>query len=221
MLTVNTLVADRQSLFCEGLKCVLATHPIYSINVSHVVSSSEEVLNLLGNEQIDCVILDLNLDVIDGFELISQIRKSYKQVKLLVLTAYNDHNCVKEAMKSGADGYMLKSNDKVELFNAISTILEERTYLGTGVFATPRNTYKSTKEIKPKFEDRFMIKRKLTKRENEVLGLITQAKNNKEIAKELFISDQTVGVHRKNIMKKLGVRNTVNLIKYAFENQLV
>jgi DNA-binding NarL/FixJ family response regulator len=66
-----------------------------------------------------------------------------------------------------------------------------------------------------------VIKQKLTSREHEVLELITQAKNNKEIAKELFISDQTVGVHRKNIMRKLGVRNTINLIKFALENQLV
>ena len=66
-----------------------------------------------------------------------------------------------------------------------------------------------------------MIKRKLTSREQEVLALITQAKNNKEIADELYISDQTVGVHRKNIMRKLGVRNTVNLVKFALENQLV
>ncbi|MEZ5048800.1 MAG: response regulator transcription factor [Saprospiraceae bacterium] len=72
-----------------------------------------------------------------------------------------------------------------------------------------------------KYEDKFQLRQKLTRREKEILSLITQAKSNKEIAKELFISYQTVGVHRKNIMRKLGVRSTVNLIRYAIDHDLV
>ena len=99
--------------------------------------------------------------------------------------------------------------------------MEDKTYIAPGLHITPPNGKRLSKGKKSIYEDRFVIKQKLTPREQEVLELITEAKNNKEIAKELFISDQTVGVHRKNIMRKLGVKNTINLIKFAFENQLV
>jgi len=94
------------------------------------------------------------------------------------------------------------------------------TFLATGLEITPKKNGMSSTAPQP-FEDRFLLRKKLTKREQEVLELITKALNNKEIASQLYISDQTVGVHRKNIMRKLGVRNTVNLIKFAIDHQLV
>ena len=99
------------------------------------------------------------------------------------------------------------------------------TFLGEGLSVSPpANSFKKGFSLERKFgfyEDRFQIKQKLTKRESEILKLIIQAKNNKEIGDELYISDQTVGVHRKNIMRKLGVRSTMSLIKFAIENQIV
>ena len=94
------------------------------------------------------------------------------------------------------------------------------TFLASGLNITPKkNGVRKVEENN--FEDRFLLKKKLTKREQEVLELITKALNNKEIGERLYISDQTVGVHRKNIMRKLNVRNTVNLIKFAIDHQLV
>jgi DNA-binding NarL/FixJ family response regulator len=139
----------------------------------------------------------------------------------LVLTSYGDYKFVGAALKNGADGYILKSNEPDDLLFGIEDVMSGNTYLAPGLHITPPNKKRVSSLIKSGYEDRFVIKQKLTTREHEVLELITQAKNNKEIAKELFISDQTVGVHRKNIMRKLGVRNTINLIKFAMENQLV
>jgi len=166
-------------------------------------------------------ILDLNLPDQDGLELIPQIRRSFKDLKIMVLTSYGDFKFVGAALKKGADGYVLKSNEPEDLIKGIQEIMIGETYIAPGLHITPPNGKRLTNGKKSIYEDRFVIKQKLTKREHEVLELITQAKNNKEIAKELFISDQTVGVHRKNIMRKLGVRNTINLIKFALENQLV
>jgi DNA-binding NarL/FixJ family response regulator len=84
-----------------------------------------------------------------------------------------------------------------------------------------KNKKQLTTEKKSLIEDRFLLKQKLTNREKEILRLIVQFKNNKTIAQELFISDQTVSAHRKSIMKKLGVNNTVNLIKFSIDHQLV
>ncbi len=221
MLTVNTLIADKQNLFCEGIKTILSNYPAYELNMLSHVDSSDQVISIISTMEIDLLIMDLNLSGMDGIDLIPRIRKISKDIKILVLTTYNDHKFVKESMKGGADGYLLKSHKREDLFAALNNIFNERTYLGPDVHITPPSGFKINSKAKTKFEDRFLIKRKLTKREHEVLSLITQAKNNKEIAVELFISDQTVGVHRKNIMRKLGVRNTVNLIKFAFENSLV
>jgi len=213
-------MADKQSLFCEGMKSILSKHPTYKFSIVSEVSNSDQVISIVSTQDIDLIVMDLNLTGIDGLELIPKIRSFNKEVKIIVLTAYTDYKIVKDAMKGGADAYLLKTHTRSDLFTAINTVMKDKTYLGPDVNISPPNGFKINSKAKSKFEDRFLIKRKLTKRENEVLGLITQAKNNKEIAEELFISDQTVGVHRKNIMKKFGVRNTVNLIKYAFENQL-
>ncbi len=213
-------MADKQQLFCEGMKSILSQHPTYNFSIVSEVTSSDQVISIVSTQEIDLIVMDLNLTGIDGLELIPKIREFNKEVKIIVLTAYTDYSIVKDAMKGGADAYLLKRHKMTDLFTAINTVMKDKTYLGPDVNITPPNGFKINSKAKTKFEDRFLIKRKLTKRESEVLGLITQAKNNKEIAEELFISDQTVGVHRKNIMKKFGVRNTVNLIKYAFDNQL-
>lgn len=221
MLTVNTILADKQSLFCEGLKIILNQHPTYKFDILSEVNNSDKVTSLVSTQKVDMLILDLDLTGLDGLELIPNIRSISKDLKIIVLTNYTKHKFVKEAMKGGADAYLLKSHGKTELFEAINSVLAEKTYLGPDVNVTPPNRLKIGTKSNPKFEDRFLIRRKLTNREHEVLKLITEAKSNKEIAAVLYISDQTVGVHRKNIMKKFGVRNSVNLIRYAFENQLI
>jgi DNA-binding NarL/FixJ family response regulator len=126
-------------------------------------------------------------------------------------------------MINGADGYVAKKSTFRELIYALDEILEGNTYIGDGLRTSPAAFQKEEKPVRPKSEynDTFTLKQKLTKREQEILELITQGKSNKHIGKELYISFQTVGVHRKNIMKKLGIRNTVSLIKFALDNHLV
>ena len=222
MSEINCVIVDVQKIFVEGLKSFFKSDNRLDISVVGHESSAEDVMLFLHkNLQVNLVILDLNLPDKDGLELIPLIRKQFKAIRIMVLTSYGDYKFVGDAMKSGADGYILKSNETEELISGIQEIMEGHTFLAEGLHITPPSGRKILSEQKSNYEDRFVIKQKLTTREHEVLELITQAKNNKEIAKELFISDQTVGVHRKNIMRKLGVRNTINLIKFAIENQLV
>lgn len=222
MSAIKCVLVDKQSIFKTALKAFLENSESLNLSVSDDESTAEGLMLFLHkNLSTDLVILDLNLPDEDGLELIPRIRKQFKHVRILVLTAYGDYKFVGQALKNGADGYILKSNSMDELFEGIEEVMEGHTFLASGLHITPPNGKALTSHKKSNYEDRFVIKQKLTTREHEVLELITQAKNNKEIAKELFISDQTVGVHRKNIMRKLGVRNTINLIKFALENQLV
>jgi len=222
MSVINSVLVDIQAIFTAGLKAFLKESNPLNLNIIGEERTAEGLLLFLHkNLQTDLIIMDLNLPDEDGLELIPQIRKQFKEVRILVLTSYGEYKFVGQALKTGADGYILKSNEPEELLNGIEEVLSGNTYLAPGLHITPPNGKRLLGNKKSNYEDRFVIKQKLTTREHEVLELITQAKNNKEIAKELFISDQTVGVHRKNIMRKLGVRNTINLIKFALENQLV
>jgi len=222
MAEINSVIVDRQSIFRAGLKAYFESIPYPSIRVVGEEQTAEGLLLFLHkNLNVELVFLDLNLPDIDGIELIPQIRKQFRDIKIFVITSYGDYKFVGQALKNGADGYILKSNEPEELINGIEELMSGNTFIAEGLHITPPNGKRLTNGKKSIYEDRFVIKQKLTNREQEVLELITQAKNNKEIAKELYISDQTVGVHRKNIMRKLGVRNTINLIKFALENQLV
>lgn len=222
MSAISCVLVDSQSIFRAGLKAYFEGVLEPRVFIEGEETTAEGViLYLHKNLSTDLVLLDLNLPDQDGLELIPQIRKQFKSVKILVLTSYSDYKFVGQALKEGADGYILKSNEPDELLEGVREVMEGNTYIAPGLHITPPNGKRLTSGKKSNYEDRFIIKQKLTRREHEVLELITQAKNNKQIAKELYISDQTVGVHRKNIMRKLGVRNTINLIKFALENQLV
>ena len=222
MSAINSVLVDIQAIFTAGLKAFFNEGNPLDINIIGEERSAEGLMLFLNkNLNTDLVIMDLNLPDEDGLERIPEIRKQFKNIRILVLTSYGDYKFVGQALKTGADGYILKSNEPEELLKGIEEVLTGNTYLAPGLHITPPNGKRLLGNKKSNYEDRFVIKQKLTTREHEVLELITQAKNNKEIAKELFISDQTVGVHRKNIMRKLGVRNTINLIKFALENQLV
>lgn len=221
MLAIKTVIADKQTMFVESLINILNDGDTDVLNVVKVLDNVSDLIAEVEELNPELVIMDLNLSDEDGLSAIPRLRTISKDMKICVLTSYGDYKFVKEAMVSGADGYILKSNSISDFKNCLDSVFNNDTFIAPGLHITPPKRRVELNPDKSIYEDRFMIKRKLTAREKEVLALITQAKNNKEIASELFISDQTVGVHRKNIMRKLGVRNTVNLVKFALENQLV
>lgn len=127
---------------------------------------------------------------------------------------------ISEVMGEGADGYLLKTASKDELRRAISEISEGRQYLGRGVSSSDTGV-KGGGNVVANYESRFAQRFGLTKREVEIVRYIGQAMSNKEIADKLYISDQTVSVHRKNIMRKLKVNSTASLVKMVYDNQLI
>lgn len=221
----KVLIADPQVMFTEGLVALLSANSDYNLKVEKVQRSSESLMINIKELEIDIVILDLNLPDEDGLDLIPVMRTEFPDLRICVLSSYTDIKLVKGAFQAGADGYVSKNNSVEELTRGFSEMFDGHTFLAKGLRITPANNRNrksnNTANTVSNYEDGFIIKQKLTRREQEILQLITEAKNNKEIASELYISDQTVGVHRKNIMRKLGVRNTVNLIKFALEYQLV
>jgi DNA-binding NarL/FixJ family response regulator len=224
MRIIKIIIADDHRIFTEGLRAVLKGDPDTQFEIVGIVHNGQELSRLLKKKPADILILDLNLPDMDGLEIITFIKNERISIRVLALSMYEQPRIIKSAFKAGVDGYILKSKGVDELFDAIDAVMQGNTYIGQGV-AFSSEFHKSIGEKRKihgfQFEDRFIKKHNLTKRELEILRLITQAMSNKEIGRELYISDQTVSVHRKNIMRKLGVSNTAGLLKVAFDNSLV
>lgn len=223
--TLKVLIADDHQIFIEGLKVVLGKSEFFSFHIVGEVNTGNALLRLMEREEADLILLDMDLPDMDGLEVLSHLKGRREGMRVVTLSMFDEAKIVKAAFKAGTDGYILKSNKVLELHQAIKTVMEGHTYMSKGLSLVNDTgmhaRFMQNGRITISYEDRFIKKFNLTKREIEVLKLVAQAMNNKEIASELYISDQTVSVHRKNIMKKLDVRSTASLIKFAFENNLI
>lgn len=224
MKCIKTVIAEDHHIFMEGLKTILKIHDDFEFEIAGEAQSGKELLQVLPVSGAELLFLDLNLPEGDGLEVLPKIRSKFPELKIIALTMFDDPKIVKSSFKAGIDGYILKGNSIEEIFEGVDEVMSGNTFMGKGVVLNVlpgemKNI--GRKKEKSAFRDKFLQRYNLTTREIEVLQLISQAFSNKEIAQALFISDQTVSVHRKNIMRKLGVSNTAALLKVAFENDLV
>ena len=216
----SVVLVDDHLLFAEGMKSVL--NSVEAVESVAVAYNGKELFPLLYKVKPNLLLLDLNLVEENGLELVARVKKEFPDTKIIVLTSYDDPKYVKKAFKNGVDGYMLKSSPKDELVGGITEVLKGEIFFGNGV-SLPNVSSNGVQGRKSAFEtdDRFVQKNNLTKREVEILSLIGEALSNKQIADQLYISDQTVSVHKKNLMRKLGVNSTASLVKIAFQSRLV
>lgn len=221
---LKVLLADDHQIFIEGLKVVLGRQDHYTISIQAEANTGNSLLKMIGQLEIDLLLLDLNLPDMDGIEVITQLKSMGTDFRIIVLSMYDEPKVVKAAFKSGADGYVLKSTHISDLFQAIEKVMEGDTYISVGLSLTNRtgmnSRFMQNGKLTVSYDDRIIRKFNLTRRELEVLKLVGMALTNKEIAGELYISDQTVSVHRKNIMRKMGASSTAGLIKISYENNL-
>lgn len=219
-MTVKTVIADNQIMFSEGLQAILKEIKHPAVKVVGIATDKDELEQLM-IFPIDMIIVNPAVFSHEDFRWIKQIRKVKQHIKIVIVSEINNQKIIKAAFVNGADGYVMKSNQSIELFQCIERVMEGHTFMAEGLTITPEYNTKIQPEPKLQFDERFAYKQKLTKREREILGLIVQCKNNKDIAKELYISDQTASVHRKSIMKKFAVNTTNALIKFTIENQII
>lgn len=218
MTKFKVVIADDHLLFQQGLRLILESETSFNFEVIGSANSGKELLKLIKNIRPNLIFLDLNMPNMDGFESLKFIKDWKSEAKIIVLTMYDDPKMVKKIIDEGVDAYILKKFGKEEILKAVGEVRQGKKYIGKGIMFGNKTTFSNSNE---QYDDRFVRKYRLTKRELQILQLISQALSNKEIAKELFISDQTVSVHRKNIMKKLKVSNTAGLIKVAYEHSLI
>jgi len=226
MAAFKAILADEQVLFVEGIRLVLEQMENPQVEVVGIAGTSNDLFEQLKEKQADVLLFELNFQGEDPVNLIQKIKLVNREIKLLVLSAYGEIKLVRSCFNSGVDGYILKSNDVNALKTGITSVMQQEIYLGDGLMLSPAmhpdEPSSITLESNPLAKnDRFVMRQNLTNRELEILEMIVKGLNNRQIAKELYISDQTVGVHKKNIMKKLEVNSTPDLIKTVEDNKLI
>lgn len=207
-MNYRVILIDDHPILTDGLKIMVDNDPDFQ--VIGVFSQANFALSFLKTRsQVDLIIVDHSMPDVSGVEFVKQA-KSLVSARVLMLSMHDEPMIIREAIAAGIDGYVLKKSASTELLLAMHTVMSGRPYWSAEVGL---QLFQSAKQNE--FTDDMM-----TDRESEVLTLIVKEMTNKEIAKQLFISERTVEVHRKNIMRKARVSNTVGLIKYAFNKGL-
>lgn len=199
----RALIVDDHTLFNDGLKSMLADEP--SIEVIGQVYTSKDTPHAVARLVPDILLMDFNMPGINGLDMTRQLLMSFPTLRILILSMYNESRYVDEFRKAGAKGYLLKTVDVEELVSAIKTIMAGNMYF----------IRKPNQLVEPDThaEDIFLKKFRLTPREIEIIACIRQGMTSQQIAELMFVSFYTIETHRRNIHVKLGVKNTVELIR--------
>lgn len=202
---IRLIIAEDHQLLIEGLISILSE--VEGLTLLKPVNDGKELIDTLRSNYADMILLDLNMPNMDGIKTLEILKRDFCSIKVIVLTNYNQPQLVDKIKKLGADGYILKSSASTILKEAISKVALGGSYFEQSLDSEIDNNHY--------FIDDFMKKFQLTRREVEIIRMIEKELTSKEIGDNLFISEFTVGTHRKNIMRKLDVKNIAGLMKIA------
>jgi len=201
---ISVLLVDDHSLVRRGFRRILEDD---GMKVIGEASNGVEAIRMANELKPQVVVMDLSMPQLDGVQATKEIVKSLPDTQVLILSMHSDDNYVRNALDAGAKGYLLKSAIDVDLVGAIKEVSEGKRYIGSGL-----------KYVAHEQEDEL---HRLTAREKQVLQLIAQGRSNKEIAALLELSVNTVSVHRANLMEKMNIHRTAELVLFAIRKGLV
>lgn len=207
---INILIADDHQLLIDGIKATLAGIEDFKI-VAEAYNGYQVIEKLDSGLPVDIIFMDINMPMLDGLSCTKMVHKKYPEVRIIALSQYDEKRLVKQMVKNGASGYLLKDTGKDELEKAIRTVYGGESYFSGGLSLRIIN-----QELK--MEDTKSLFPKLTEKEIGILRLIGREFSSQEIADKVGISFHTVESHRANLISKAGVRNTAGLIRWATEN---
>lgn len=217
---IDILIVDDHKLVRDGIRYTLTAVNVADSfgRIDEAVNGAEAVMKA-GRYAYDVILMDIKMPEMDGASATAEIRKKNKKVRVIALTMYSEGFEIKNMLKAGVQGYLLKNTSSEELIKALKTIMKGERYYSNEV---------ALKLIEP-FHDEIVggtdfqsIKKDiLSKREKQILKLITSEFTNDQISKKLSLSKKTVDCHRQNIINKIGVKNTAGLVKYAIKIGLI
>ena len=216
MNRIRILLADDHPLVRSGLIKLL--EPFKEFVIVGEASDGEEAVAMTKKLEPDVVVIDLSMPKLNGVEATKIILKNNPSSKVLVLTMHDNEEYVYQILKSGAGGYILKNSGREELAAAIQAVAKGERFFSPRVSEIMVEAYLKRADTR----EEHIINDKdipLTKREKEILFFIADGLNNNQIAEKLFISPRTVDTHRTNIMQKLNIHDTANLVRYALSKK--
>lgn len=199
------LIADDHTLFNEGVKQLLQD----TYQIVGQVFDGKFVLSAIHEKNPNVILLDINLPTINGFDLAIEIKRSFEKLKIIFLSMYNESRFIEQSKKLQVDGYMLKHSTKEELIKGIDSVLNGNIYYDPKLNQGVSNLH---------HDDYFVKQFSLTPREVEIISMIKLGLSTSEIADKLFLSEETIKSHRKNIHFKLGITKISELIQFANQN---
>jgi len=210
---MRILLADDHALVRAGIRSLLEKIP--GVEVAGEASNGREAIELIRGQRPDLVLMDIAMRELGGLEALPRITKDFPSVKVIILSAHSNEEYVIRALRSGAAGYMLKDAAAEELELAINAVTQGKTYLSPSISRTVIDSYlERVGNLSSPIE-------KLTARQREILQLIAEGKNTKEIAGMLDISVKTVEAHRLQLMARVDIHDVPGLVRYAIRSGLV
>jgi DNA-binding NarL/FixJ family response regulator len=211
---IRVLLADDHKIFRDGVRSILENEK--DMEVVDEAANGPEVIEKIESLDVDVLVLDIDIGKPNGIEITEMISQSHPHVKILILSMMGLHDFVIQALEKGAIGFLLKNTGKDEVLTAIRSVAKGDSYFSREVSAILIEQLNKPTSSKRKNTDI-----PISPREIEVLKLIAQEHSNPEIADKLFISIRTVDTHRRNLLEKLGAKNTAGLVKFAIQKGLV
>jgi two-component system nitrate/nitrite response regulator NarL len=213
MPDIRVLVVDDHAILRDGIRSLLERQE--GISVTGEASNGAEALEKISADPPDIVLMDIAMPVMNGIEATQRIKELYPQIKVLILTQHDDREYIQPLLQAGASGYVLKRSGGREVLSAIHQVFEQGAFLEPSIARQLLESY-AQPAVPPTPATPY-----LTDREREVLQLVMIGKSNKEIARALHISPKTVSVHRSNIMAKLEVNNSIELVNYVNQHHIL
>lgn len=214
-MTVQILLVEDQTIVRNGLKMILELDEQFKVKAE--ASNGMEALEQLQKHPIDLVMMDIRMPKMNGMEATKQIKSQYPDVKVIILTTFEDEEYAYQTLKDGANGFLLKSSEPERLLSSIHSVLNGGLALQEGIAAKlmPKLLHRTVESKNEKISITF------TDRELSIVILVGEGKSNKEIANSLFLSVGTVKNHITNILQELDLRDRTQLAIYAVKNGLV
>lgn len=215
MANINIAVVDDHKIVRDGIRSMLDEQPGYEIIAE--AGNGKEIIRLCESQEFDIIIMDITMPEMDGIEAARVLTKKYPQTKILALTMLNKDQHIRNMINAGASGYVLKSTGRQELLKALNALINNQYYFSDDATKSILSELVNPNIVSAQYSEEVHI----TDREREVLQLIVDEFTNQEIADHLHISVRTVDAHRRNLLQKIGAKNTAGLVKYALEHDIL
>jgi DNA-binding NarL/FixJ family response regulator len=212
---IRILIADDHGIVRQGTRSLLEKEP--DIEVVGEAQDGRAAVAMTAELQPMIVVMDIAMPQLNGLDAAAQLAKRHPEIGVIILSMHEEEDYLVRALSSGVKGYLLKESAQEDLVNAVRAVARKKTYFSPKIAQMLADDF--TRHLQKKgLEDSFLL---LTEREREVLQLLAEGKSNKEVATLLNVSPYTVETHRNNLMQKLNLHNTAEIVLYAVRKKIV